>query len=291
MQSDKKKNTPWLDVLKGMIIGIANIIPGVSGGTMMVSMGIYDKLIHSITHLFSDWKKSLRFLMPIAIGIVLAIALLSKLFEFLLVRYPVATNLGFCGLIAGSLPSILGQVKHKKLTPSMITCCLLFFVLIAGSAFLAEENGTDVVLRLDLPGIVMLFIAGVISAATMVIPGISGSMILMLMGYYRPIISLISLAVDSLLHLQWGTLFWCAGLGIPFALGIAIGVFGIAKLIEYVMKKWKLQTYWAIIGLIAASPLAILIKTDWALFSWGQLAAGVIACAAGIFAANLLSEH
>ena len=61
------------NVLKGMLIGVANIIPGVSGGTMMVSMGIYDKLIHCITHLFSEFKKSLLFLLPIAVGMVAAI--------------------------------------------------------------------------------------------------------------------------------------------------------------------------------------------------------------------------
>lgn len=101
-----KKNNALIDVIRGMVIGIANIIPGVSGGTMMVSMGIYDQLIYSITHLFSDWKKVWRFLLPIGIGIVLAILLLSKLFEFLLGAYPIPTNLGFCGLILGSLPFI-----------------------------------------------------------------------------------------------------------------------------------------------------------------------------------------
>lgn len=287
----KNSSNAWLDVLKGMIIGVANIIPGVSGGTMMVSMGIYDKLIESITHIFSDWKKSLKFLFPILIGVVLSIALLSKLFEYLLTTWPIATNLGFCGLIAGSLPSIFKQVRGKGFNLSMLIPFAVFFAFIVISAFFTEESGTDVTLQLNLPGVLMLFLVGVISAATMVIPGVSGSMILMLLGYYTPIISLVSLAVDSLIHFDWAVLLWCCGLGIPFAIGIAVGIFAIAKLIEWVMDKWRTQTYWAIIGLIVASPIAILIKTDWTGFGWGQLACGIVALIAGAIAADRLSEH
>lgn len=280
-----------MDILKGMVIGIANIIPGVSGGTMMVSMGIYDQLIESITHLFSDWKKSLRFLIPIFIGIALSLALLSKLFEFLLVHYPIATNLGFCGLIIGSLPAIFAQVKNKGFNASMAVSFLVFFVFIIATAFFSEESGTSVTLRLDLPGVLMLFVVGVISAATMVIPGVSGSMVLMLMGYYTPIISLVSDAVDSLIHFNMPQLLHCIGLGVPFALGMAVGIFAIAKLIEWVMHRWKTQTYWAIIGLITASPIAILIKTNWASFSIVQLLAGIAALIAGAAAAKALADH
>ena len=114
------------EILEGIIIGIANIIPGVSGGTMMVAMGIYDKLIESITHLASQFKKSMRFLIPIFIGIGIAIVALSRLFEFLLGTYPIPTNLAFCGLILGGLPFITAKVKNKGFNLSMAIPCLLF---------------------------------------------------------------------------------------------------------------------------------------------------------------------
>lgn len=79
-------------ILQGMVVGIANIIPGVSGGTMMVAMGLYDKLIYSITHLKSDFKNSMKLLIPIFLGAGLAIVALSRLFEFLLNDYPIPTN-------------------------------------------------------------------------------------------------------------------------------------------------------------------------------------------------------
>lgn len=100
-------------LLQGMVVGIANIIPGVSGGTMMVAMGLYDKLIHAITHLKSEFKNSMKLLIPIFIGAGAAIVILSRLFEFLLENYPIPTNFAFCGLIAGSLPFIFNKVKRS----------------------------------------------------------------------------------------------------------------------------------------------------------------------------------
>ena len=91
-------------ILQGMVVGIANIIPGVSGGTMMVAMGLYDRLIHAITHLKSEFKESMKLLIPIFAGAGIAIVALSRLFEFLLAVYPIPTNFAFCGLIAGVFP-------------------------------------------------------------------------------------------------------------------------------------------------------------------------------------------
>ena len=94
------------NICKGMIIGLANIIPGVSGGTLAVSMGIYDKLIHCVTHLFKEFKQSLIFLFPIFIGMGLAIVGSAFGISYLFVNYPLQTNLLFTGLILGSLPPI-----------------------------------------------------------------------------------------------------------------------------------------------------------------------------------------
>lgn len=281
----------WIDILKGMVIGIANIIPGVSGGTMMVSMGIYDQLIHCVTHLFSDFKKSFQFLLPIGIGIVLALAILAKLFDYLLLNWPIPTNMAFCGLIAGSLPSIFKQVKGKKITLSMAICALLFFMVVVGGALIGESSGSQsVVLSTSIGGLFMLFLVGVIAAATMVIPGVSGSMILMLLGYYEPIINLVSESIDSLIHFDFSLLGHCIALAIPFGVGVILGVFAIAKLIEWILERWETQTYWAIIGLIVASPIAILINTDWSRFSLAQLGIGFLSCMLGSFIALKLSE-
>lgn len=285
-----KETSFIMNIVRGIIIGIANIIPGVSGGTLMVSMGIYDKLIHAVTHLFSQFSKSMKLLFPILIGIALSLMGLAKLFDYLLVHYPIATNLGFIGLICGSLPAIFNQVRHKGFNWVNILCFAVFFIFIVATAAMGETGGANVTLEATPGGLFMLFIVGVISAATMVIPGVSGSMILMLMGYYQPIIDLVSKSIDSVLHLDWALMGHCIVLGLPFAIGVVLGIFGIAKLIEWVFKRWRTQTYWAILGLIISSPVAILMKTSWASFSWVQLVCGIAACIAGALAAMKLSD-
>ena len=94
----------FFDILRGVVIGLANIIPGVSGGTMMVSMGIYDTIIGCINSLFKDFKRCIKALWPYALGMVLGILGLAKLITFLLGTYPLPTNMAFIGLILGGLP-------------------------------------------------------------------------------------------------------------------------------------------------------------------------------------------
>lgn len=188
------------------------------------------------------------------------------------------------------MPFIFANVKHKGFGIKDFIPFIVFFVLIVVLSLIEEGNGHEVALHLDLPGILMLFLVGVITAATMVIPGVSGSMILMLMGYYQPILSTISDAIDALIHFDIAHLMYFAGLMIPFAIGVAVGVFGIAKVIEWIFARWKTQAYWAIIGLILASPIAILIKTSWAGFSIVQLLIGIVCFIGGAFAAYKLSE-
>ncbi len=102
------------DILKGMLIGVANAIPGVSGGTMMVSMGIYDDIIYCVTHLFSQLKKSLKILSPYIIGMAVGIVGFAYIIGFLLEHYGFQTKMAFIGLILGGLPLLLGKVKGKK---------------------------------------------------------------------------------------------------------------------------------------------------------------------------------
>lgn len=279
-----------LNIVRGMIIGLANIIPGVSGGTMMVAMGIYDQLIHSITHLVKEFKKSFRFLLPIFIGVAVAIVVLAKIFDYLLVHAPIATNFGFCGLILGSIPPIVHNVKHKGFNLSYGVGFALFFAIVVLGALFSNASGPDAKLTISFGGLSMLFIVGVIAAATMVIPGVSGSMMLMLMGYYHPVISLVSTAVDSLIHFNFPELLNCIILGLPFGIGVIVGIYAIAKLIEWVLNHYKLHTYWAILGLIVASPIAILIQTDWSVSSLWQIAVGIVAFVACFFVPKLIER-
>lgn len=277
-------------VLKGIVIGIANIIPGVSGGTMMVSMGIYDRLIHCITHLFSEFKKSLVFLFPIVIGMGIAIVGSSFGLEYLFKTFPIQTNLLFIGLIIGGLPAIWKNVKGNKIKAGHIVAFLLFFVLVAGLAIMGEKEGAAAELTFSLINFIKLLGVGVVASATMVIPGVSGSMMLMLMGYYTPILETITDFVRALTAFDMEGIWQGCGVLIPFGLGIVVGMFAIAKLVEIIFQKFPLYAYWAIIGLIVASPVAIVALGDFTAWSPISIITGVVALAVGYVIALKLGD-
>lgn len=277
-------------LLQGMVVGIANIIPGVSGGTMMVAMGLYDRLIHAITHLKSELKESLKLLVPILLGAAIAIVALSRLFEFLLDTYPIPTNFAFCGLIAGSLPFILKKVKGHKVTVSRMIPAIIFFAIVILMAVMGETGGADADVSFGLVNVIKLLLVGIIAAATMVIPGVSGSMMLMLLGYYDTILRSINSFMDALIAFDIQGLLVYTGILFPFGIGVLIGIFLIAKVIEYIFSKAEIHAYYAILGLITASPIAILLKTDWSGISLPQVLISIVTFAAGWFVAGKLGD-
>lgn len=275
-------------LLQGMVVGIANIIPGVSGGTMMVAMGLYDKLIHAITHLKSEFKESLKLLAPIFLGAGIAIVALSRLFEFLLENYPIPTNFAFCGLIAGSLPFIFKKVKGHSVSVGRAVCFIIFFAIVILMAVMGETSGNAADVSFGLINVVKLLLVGIVAAATMVIPGVSGSMMLMLLGYYDTILKTINNFMDALVAFDMQEILVQCGILIPFGIGVILGIFLIAKIIEFIFSKAEIHAYYAIIGLILASPVAILLKTDWSGFSVLTLAVGLVTFAAGWFVSSKL---
>lgn len=246
-------------LLKGIVIGIANAIPGVSGGTMMVSMGIYDKLIHAITHLFSEFKKSLKLLIPIFIGAAIGVVGLSFIITAMFEAIPIQTNLLFIGLIVGGLPIITNKVKGQKMGIGSILGFLLFFVLVVGLAAIGETEGATADVSFSLVNGIKLFFVGIVAAATMVIPGVSGSMMLMILGYYDTILESIKNFIEALITFNMDGILTGVGILIPFGLGAVFGIFAIAKLVEIVFEKFPLVAYWSIIGLIVASPIGIVL--------------------------------
>lgn len=275
-------------ILQGMAVGIANIIPGVSGGTMMVAMGLYDKLIHSITHLKKEFKESIKLLVPIFLGAGIAVVVLSRLFEFLLAEYPIPTNFAFCGLIAGSLPYIFKKVQGHKVSVGKMIPFLIFFAVVILMALLGETSGKAADVSFGVMNVVKLFGVGVIAAATMVVPGVSGSMMLMLLGYYDVILATINDTVDALVHFDINALLTAAVVLIPFGIGVVIGIFLIAKIIEFIFARAEIHAYYGIIGLIMASPIAILLKTDWSGFSIVIIAVSAVTFVAGWYIAGKL---
>ena len=256
----------WL-IVKGILMGVANIIPGVSGGTMAVSLGIYDDLIFSITNLFKDWRKSLKFLVPVGIGILGGIIFFAYAIEFLLDEYAFPTSLTFIALILGGLPILFKEfneslrTKNTSISIKHILAFMFFFMLVVGLSFIQDPATTTASIDINVLNLFILFIIGIIASATMVVPGISGSLVLMILGYYYTIINSLTSFFDSLRAFDWNGIVDGLLVLIPFGIGVLIGIFLISKIIEYLFINFPSLTYAGILGLVIASPIAILSNT------------------------------
>ena len=247
----------FLDILRGAVIGVSNIIPGVSGGTMAVSMGIYDRVIYAVNNLFKQFKKNFRDLLPIIIGVLIGLfafaALIGNLLgtkssEIPMTRLP--TNFAFIGLILGGLPAIYKRVNMKS---ARIPGVILFLIFLALVVVLPLLNPPEARMVDHSIGTILLMIPlGAIASSTMVVPGISGSMILMLLGYYNPVIN----AMNDLRGGDWSSLAILA----PYAIGLLVGIVFIAKLMNFLLKKHAALTFSAIFGLVIGSPVALLMQ-------------------------------
>ena len=270
------------NICKGMIIGLANIIPGVSGGTLAVSMGIYDKLIHCVTHLFKEFKQSLIFLFPIFIGMGVAIVGSAFGISYLFVHYPLQTNLLFTGLILGSLPPIWKSIKGNSIRIGYLITGLLFF--------LNGKEGANADLSFGFLNVIKLFLVGLVASATMVIPGVSGSMMLLLMGYYHPILESIQRFITAFFSFQIADMFAECLILVPFGIGVVIGICAIAKIIEIIFEKYRLYAYWGILGLVLSSPVAILVVGGMPTITPIGCVTGIIALVGGFAVAVKLGE-
>lgn len=246
-----------LDVLRGVVIGVSNIIPGVSGGTMAVSMGIYDRVIYAVNNLFKQFKKNFKELLPILIGVLIGLfafaALIGTLLgtkseEIPITRLP--TNFAFIGLILGGLPAIYKRVNMKSARIPGVILFLAFLALVVVLPLLNPPEARTV--DHSVGTILLMVLLGAIASSTMVIPGISGSMILMLLGYYNPVIN----AMNDLRGGDWSSL----AILLPYVIGLLAGIVFIAKLMNFLLKKHPALTFCAIFGLVIGSPVALLMQ-------------------------------
>ncbi|MBQ9279691.1 MAG: DUF368 domain-containing protein [Clostridia bacterium] len=280
------------DVLRGVLIGVANVIPGVSGGTIALSMGIYEKILFAINHLKKDLKGSMKTLLPYIIGIIAGILGLSFVIEFLLENFPAPTIFAFIGLIMGGLPPLGDRVKGQKVKWTYIVAFLVMLCLVViptslgSSIFGAEKN-----LNPGFASIVIMFLLGILASSSMVVPGVSGSMMLMIFGFYNTILSTVNICVKALVTFDFSTLLGALQMIIPFAIGVIVGIFLMAKIIEKLLKRYPLATIWGIIGLVVASAFAILSsnKEMFVGVTWLMLLISFVAFGIGFFIAKKMS--
>ena len=241
-------------LLKGFIIGIAKIIPGVSGALIAISFGIYEKAIKAISNFFKNPINNFLFLFPIGLGVLLSISLTSGLILYFINNYYFPTILLFIGLIMGGIPSLIDNINIKKvkfihiliLTLSFSTVFLIF--LVNGQHFFVETSN-------ELINFLLFFIIGFIDALTMIIPGISGTAVMMILGCYNLLLNFLS-SLTSV-----ASIFTNIFKVIPYLLGIVLCVIMLSKVMTYLFDKKKEYMYCGILGFTLSSVLSLFFET------------------------------
>ncbi len=234
----------------GIILGVANVIPGVSGGTMAVVFGVYDRLVGVLTLNFATLRRNLAFIAALAAGLVVSILTFAKIVTWLLARHPVPVNFFFEGIILGSVPfiaSLAGFGRGRSVPSSVVARVALAIagvaVMVAMAVVKADDAEAVRVTAFTLPVAVWLFAMGLVAAITMLMPGISGSFVLVLFGAYATVMGSVS---DFNIPLM-----------APFAFGVGIGLLVGAGIVRFLLARSPYLAYSLILGLVIGSLIPV----------------------------------
>ena len=276
--------------IAGLVFGLANVIPGVSGGTMAVVFGVYERLINLIANIRKDLRKELPFVAVFGGGALVGILAFGKLMKWVLQNHAAEANAFFIGVILGSIPILVGFAFRKtsrktgksrwvfnagNIIPMLVTFAIMIPMAFSGDAGEAKEAAVAAeVTGFNLLNTLLYVVYGVIAVTTMIIPGISGSFVMLLIGFYGTIIS----AVADLNFLVL----------VPFGVGCVVGLFTVAKLIKWLLKKYPRPSYSAILGFVLGSILCLFPGWSQMLAFWPILM--VVVGFAAITLCNRISE-
>lgn len=241
-----------LNCLKGILIGSGAILPGISSGVLCIIFGIYEKLLDSIIHFFKDIKKNIKFLLPIVIGVAIGVLIFSNFLNYFFINFPIQTKSIFIGLILGSIPSLIKESNKKtEFKPKFLFYTLfaflfgVFLVILENYIPNSETNSTFSFLYLAISGFIM--------SVGIVVPGISSTVILMLMGVYNTYLSSISTLYFPVL--------------IPMGIGLILGCLIFMKLTDFLLNNFYEKTFYSIIGFSLGSILVLMPDISFGLTS------------------------
>lgn len=227
--------------LKGLVIGIGGVAPGVSGGAIAVMFGLYERITDAIADIFKDFKKNVIFFFPIALGGGVGVLAFSKIIQYFFLHYEVQIKYLFIGLMLGTLPDVFRQANKKGFKGIYIVPCIIAFIITIITVML-ENAGIDIIPDAT-PGMLQLVLYGVIIGIGTIVPGISASIVLMYLGAYQ-------IVLNGLADINIAIL-------IPVGTGFVISVFLFSKLISLLFKRVYGYTYYAVLGFVLGSIIAI----------------------------------
>ena len=240
-----------LNFIKGAVIGATMSVPGVSGGTMAILLRIYDRLVSAVGSFFRDMKHNFLFLLTVAAGGILGVWLLSKPLLSLLDLYPQPMTYFFLGVVAGSIPMLLRKARVTRMKSSVI-----LFPLIGAAVTVGLSLVPTGLLNLTVSGwqaYLLLGAVGFLSAAAFVLPGISFTYVLLVLGLYETCLQAVRDFNFSII--------------LPMGIGLVLGTIVIAKLLESCMERHPQGTYLIITGFVISSIVMQLFDKD---IGWPQ---------------------
>lgn len=252
----------WKNLPKGFLMGLVELIPGVSSGTMALLLGIYDQLLGAISHVISKhYKNAIIFLVPLVAGMAIAIITMSSMIDYFLQNHTIPTHWFFMGMVLGVVPMMLRisnvKIEFRSIHYILIAAgILLLFIM---SLFNADAPELSTV-SMGFGDLIKYFFSGALAASIMLLPGISGSLVLLIIGVYPVVIY----AIKEFTSLNFEVL----PILISTGLGIVAGILLASRAISYLLRNYTYLMYAAIIGLLLGSTFAIYPGLPGGLLEW-----------------------
>lgn len=252
----------WKNLPKGFLMGVVELIPGVSSGTMALLLGIYDQLLGAISRVISKhYKKAIIFLLPLVVGMGIAIITMSSVIDYFLQNHTVPTHWFFMGMVLGVVPMMI-RISNVKVEFRIIHYILILsgIILLAVMALFNADTPELSNVSMEFSDLIKYFFSGALAASIMLLPGISGSLVLLIIGVYPVIIY----AIKEFTSLNFDVL----PILISTGLGIVVGILLASRIISYMLRHYTYLMYAAIIGLLFGSTFAIYPGLPDSAFSW-----------------------
>ncbi len=251
-------------VLKGIVYGVTNLLPGIGGGLILIILGIYQQFVNSVGNFFLDlknWRKNLAFLVPMLLGAAIGMVVFAKSVTFVMEKYTVISMFFFMGLVIGTIPSVRKQTQDMRLTFKR-AIAMLVGVLVVVLFKYAERQSFQAGWSTDaksLGGFLYYFVCNLLAGGASVTPGMDGSYVWMLTGIFTPVMEAIASVTElktifsagGSIGAALGSVHWAVLLATGF--GAVIGIIFFSKLIDIALKKKPSGTYYFILGLVVAS--------------------------------------
>ncbi|MHB9033854.1 MAG: DUF368 domain-containing protein [Anaerolineae bacterium] len=252
-------------VLKGIVYGVTNLLPGIGGGLILIVLGIYQQFVSSVGNFFLDlknWRKHLAFLIPMMLGAAIGMVVFAKGVTYVMDKFPVVSMFFFMGLVIGTIPSVLKQTPDMRLTWGRAVAMLAGILVVVLFKY-AERQSLQAGWSTDassVGGFIYYFVSNLLAGGASVTPGMDGSYVWMLAGIFKQVMAAIS-SVTGLKEIVTGggagigaalaSVHWAVLLATGF--GAVIGIIFFSKLIDVALKRVPSITYYAILGLVVAS--------------------------------------